>query len=524
MSTIYDDLLKPEHFDWAEDVEESLGKMSQGQLPPCTDILRPECCDFQDMSQSQSASGDDLLYPMSMDCAEEVEEDILNKPQAYLSASISPVKNSDDIISHDYCQDEIYPHSGSSTQRDSTTNNHRCLDSIEENDEYESGDEFDPLYNEEEFDILTPATSQSLSYSTEVNPRAIQNFQLTLGEVEHEFAWRQYDTYMDPEIHHYNFMGQPVYRASATSPSDSLAVIMSGPKVPEAQESLRVQSILRRANMFVDPVILNLYGIDESILLQRGSALRRAATGRVSTFYSPHGTWMGDNSEQTAFNVCDTGDVDTYVSNDVAVGNGFIRRGCIASREDWLRMRDERMSPMGRGRLARKMTWSPKASPLCQSKTIVPEPVRSQPAVEELQHHVDLQQSGSSSSLGNQIEPAVFEPASGELQPATDRHYLTTDSRYQPNSVFATSKPKQKGKFKRKKRQQSRQFLKNSDASPDPGSYFSFPEPSFSTDRSFSTDIKKCLCRCLEHVWCLITGSFTTRARLPDDGNKVFSL
>lgn len=507
MSTIYDDLLRPEHFDWAEDVEEDLRKVSQGQHPSCTD--------------------DDLLYPMSMECAQEVEEDHLNKSQAHPSASISPAKNGDGIISDNHFQDEIYPHSGPSTRRDSTNNSHRCLDSIEENDEYESddGDEFDPLYNEEEFDILTPATSQGLSYSTEVDPRTAQNFQLALGEVEHEFAWRQYDTYMDPDIHHYNFMGQPVYEASATSPSDSLAVIMSGPKVPEAQEDLRVQSILRRANMFVDPVILNLYGIDESILLQRGFALRRATTGRVSTFYSPHGTWMGDNSEQTAFNVCDTGDVYTYVSDDVAVGNGFIGRGCIASREDWLRMRDERMSPLGRGRLPRKMTWSPKASPLCQSKTLVSEPVKSEPAVEELQRHVDLQQSGS--SLENQIEPAFFEPAPGELQPAIDLHdHLTTGSRHQPNSVCHTSKAEQKRKIKRKKRQQLQpvHVLEISNASRDPGSYFSFPEPSFSTDTSFSTDIKKCLCRCLEHVWDLITGSFTTRAQLPDDENKVFSL
>lgn len=465
----------------------------------------------------------DWLQPEDFDWAEDVEDDLLKKSQPPCPTSIASngasVARVDDSRAHG--SNEIYPQNSGLSPKDKFNNNgDQCLESIEEEVEYESDDTFGPFYEEEEFEMLTPATSQG-PLPAEVDPQAIENFQLAFSEVEAEFSWRDCHTHMDPSIHHYNFLGQSVYEASATPPAQSLAIIMSGPKAPEAREDLRVQSILTRANMFVDPVILNLDGIDESILHQRGFALQRAATGRASTFYTPHGSWMGDNSEQTAFNVCDTGDVYTYVSDDVAVGNGFIGRGCIASREDWFRMRDERMSPVGHGGLPRKMTWSPKPSPLRESTTLV-DSTKSEPTVEDSQPHADHQQSAGSSR--SQTELPILEAAHGELRTDNNEEYQTFGSSNQPNTIIEAPKKTHRWKSKRKKRQLQRQhpaFIsrrEGPDESVDSGTYFSFPEPSFSTGKKWR------FCRILQQIWDFIVGSFTTLAELPDDGNEVFSL
>ncbi|KAJ5179257.1 hypothetical protein N7492_002467 [Penicillium capsulatum] len=413
---MYDDLLRPEHFDWAEDVEEELRK-SQPRPP--------------------------------------------DPPPAAESSHSGSF--------HGFVADEVYPFSGLCNRRH-PNNAHPCLDTIEDETECKFADEMDPFFYEGGFEMLRPRYSEGPSYFTETDPVAIENFQLALGEAESEFSRRQFETYLDPDIHHYSFLGEAVYEPSATPPSQSLAVIMSGPRVPEAQENLRVQAMLRPANKRLDPVILKLDGTDESILQKRGCALEQAVAGRVSTFYTPHGTWMGDNSEQTAFNVCDTGDIHSYVSEDVDIGNGFIGRGSIISWADWSRMCDEQRSPLGQGRVPRKMTWSPKPSPLRQSTKPTPEP--------------------------------------------------TLDSSCADLSTRPRRSPQKRAKCRKRPRRPPAPHFSPLYAGPsrDPDTYFSFPEPTFSTDREYQ------LVRFLRFIWEVVSQLFTTQPQLQDDDDKVFSL
>ena len=62
----------------------------------------------------------------------------------------------------------------------------------------------------------------------------------------------------DEHVHHFNWLGDPVYQASATTPAESLSIICGGPKVPKEKEKLWIGSILSRAYQYLDPIVVSL--------------------------------------------------------------------------------------------------------------------------------------------------------------------------------------------------------------------------------------------------------------------------
>lgn len=107
------------------------------------------------------------------------------------------------------------------------------------------------------------------------------------GALDDAYAWRDYNMECDGSTHHFNWLGQPIWERSSTSPAASLVFMQGKPKTAWALEDFRVQSVLNRAIRFVDPVAVVLEDGDASFLELEGTALEKAATGRVYKFYSP---------------------------------------------------------------------------------------------------------------------------------------------------------------------------------------------------------------------------------------------
>jgi hypothetical protein len=184
------------------------------------------------------------------------------------------------------------------------------------------------------------------------------------------FSDRQAWIDVDENIHHFNWMGMRAYAHSATSPSDSLAIILADPKNPQGSASLRIQLLVSRATLYIDPVIVLMDGADNSLFDLRGSELVRASTGRVSKFYSPHGRWMEDPDDTSEEATTDFGSVWTYDAPDLAIGNGFVESSAIKSVSQWTEARDEASNASSGFRYPRRMTWERKPSPLRECETI----------------------------------------------------------------------------------------------------------------------------------------------------------
>ncbi|KAF7712584.1 Uncharacterized protein PECH_002851 [Penicillium ucsense] len=162
-----------------------------------------------------------------------------------------------------------------------------------------------------------------------------------------EFWGRQHAVAVDTKIHHFNWLGHPVYQASGTAPTDSLAIILSGPKVPKENDSLRVKSMLKRASAFLDPVVVSLEKSSDSSS-HRDFNQTHALRGHVSKFYTAHGTWFTQPSPLDAGLITlDTGSVAIYQSPHRAVGNGFVESSLIPSRADWSDQYQEKQVALG---------------------------------------------------------------------------------------------------------------------------------------------------------------------------------
>lgn len=190
--------------------------------------------------------------------------------------------------------------------------------------------------------------------------------------IAEEFRGR--DNYMvyDEHVHHFNWLGDPVYQASATTPAESLAIICGGPKVPKEKEKLRIGSILNRAYQSLDPIVVSLERTSDCLFTYRGFSLQRAAEGHVFKFYTPQGRWLVD---QHVFDggmvLLDTGSIEVYLNPDYSVGNGFTSPSLIPNRSDWQSARHEKLLSRQTSSLPRKNTWSPPPpSALRQSTTI----------------------------------------------------------------------------------------------------------------------------------------------------------
>lgn len=181
-----------------------------------------------------------------------------------------------------------------------------------------------------------------------------------------EFDRRQWLTELDRDIHHYNWFGQAVYEASSTLAEHSLVVLMTKPKFASRTENPWLFSVLNRAYLYIDPVIVDLDIPERNDLLEhllRGSSLEYAMKGSVVKYYTPHGLWMSDPSMAAERIEIDYGDVADYIMN-YGIGNGFIDQGYITSWAQW----------QANYNRARFKAEAPKLGP--RKKLIAPSPLR----------------------------------------------------------------------------------------------------------------------------------------------------
>lgn len=192
--------------------------------------------------------------------------------------------------------------------------------------------------------------------------------------VQNELAYRNYyvkaEEGEERKAHHFNWMGNPVYLHSSTPPTESLALILSDPKIPQQSDEHRMQAILSCAFTFLDPVVVNLYDEHEDSFLQmRGSKLVQAAKGRVFKYYTPHGQWTGDSRDQAGETALDNVNLGTYYCNpDVAIGNGLIETSVLPSRVQYRERQDELAVRHHPNR--KHSEWQPSPSRLRESMTI----------------------------------------------------------------------------------------------------------------------------------------------------------
>lgn len=190
--------------------------------------------------------------------------------------------------------------------------------------------------------------------------------------IAEEFRGRDNYVVYDEHVHHFNWLGDPVYQSSATTPAESLVIICGGPKVPKEKEKLQIGSILNRAYRYLDPIVVSLERTGDRLFTYRGFSLQKAAEGYVFKFYTPQGRWLVD---QHIFDggivLLDTGSIEVYLNPGYSVGNGFTGPSLIPSRSDWQSARDEKLLSQQTSSLPRKNTWyPPPPSPLRQSTTI----------------------------------------------------------------------------------------------------------------------------------------------------------
>ncbi|TQB74639.1 hypothetical protein MPDQ_004489 [Monascus purpureus] len=160
------------------------------------------------------------------------------------------------------------------------------------------------------------------------------------AEIYKEFSFRKIcieATRHHPcKIHHFNWLGHPVYEYSATPPAVSLMYLASRPKIPSPSDEWRIHAILARATKFIDPVIMDLDSQRGwSDLALRGSDLVRVVTGRVHKFYSQHGHWTDDHREGNDRTIVDIGNYYIYTSPCSAFSNGFVQLNTFRSRTQW---------------------------------------------------------------------------------------------------------------------------------------------------------------------------------------------
>ncbi|KAJ5646235.1 hypothetical protein N7490_002607 [Penicillium lividum] len=284
-------------------------------------------------------------------------------------------------------------------------------------DRFDEPELFDPFADDAiEFVLdngfaLTCDDTESSLFSPDYYTEAWQSME---QDVIREFAWRKQSTFQYHSIHHFNWLGEGVLERSSTLPEESLAVMLSYPKVPQATDNYRVQAILRRAYTFLDPVLLSLDDVDDSILLLRGSALQHAAKDHVFKYYTAHGQWMFDDTEPIQNTTLDIGEVSTYVEPNVVIGNGFVKHDLLRSRAEFHKIRDDTIasfSPARRGR-----HWKPSPSRLQTVESIVP--VDDQP----LRKPVSLSSSEAGPSKSNEKHIRVISllPTNPVMHPSRD--------------------------------------------------------------------------------------------------------
>ncbi|KPI35113.1 uncharacterized protein AB675_1334 [Cyphellophora attinorum] len=113
------------------------------------------------------------------------------------------------------------------------------------------------------------------------------------SDAECTASWQHVMAMLDPNIHHFNWRGQPVVGKTTTKPATSLAVLQA----TKQKYSLcfdgalddRRQLLIELGLCYVDPVIFS--GDQTLLTTARGTALENAAIGVTEKYYTPHGRW-----------------------------------------------------------------------------------------------------------------------------------------------------------------------------------------------------------------------------------------
>lgn len=182
-----------------------------------------------------------------------------------------------------------------------------------------------------------------------------------------EYHYRSVVGDHDSEIHHWNWFGQPVYEPTTTPPAVSLAFMQARPKAPKGRDRLRVTSIMNRAILQIDPVILKVDRGNEAILEMHGSAMIQACDGLSYIHYSLHGNWINDDFSMRRMTVPDAGwpvaREWAIGDEELVVGNGIVDNGPLISRYEWMDWRDKLVAATKEPALSpRKLTWQPSPS------------------------------------------------------------------------------------------------------------------------------------------------------------------
>ncbi|KAK2766841.1 hypothetical protein FQN54_006155 [Arachnomyces sp. PD_36] len=263
-------------------------------------------------SNAQITSREDklaeLLRPDNFDWAEEVDEEIVTyrtQEQPLRNQEPDPLKQESFNWAEDVEEEEARPGTMDHRSGDEGAENDRgspyapfIVDSSQCSSNGTSSQPPPGSCEAQETDSLSSDTegiheaeaemSEHSQDEQEAKERAEQESKRSAEAVRQVFQFRKY-----PHIHHFNWLGYGVFGPSETPPEVSLMVLMSDSKVwRNVNAAFREVTVLRNAFIYVDPV---LYTGDPAALGLRGSELSRVVTGFTSKFYSPYGTWDDDS-------------------------------------------------------------------------------------------------------------------------------------------------------------------------------------------------------------------------------------
>ena len=184
-----------------------------------------------------------------------------------------------------------------------------------------------PEYTTEDYDCGSPAAQGSERASHEYYEQAQVNE--AEWQAENEIGWQRYMTAQYPNIHHFNWLGQPVMERSHTTPEVSLFVILTGPKACLA-DATRNSVVLKEAMGFIDPV---LYAGPWDALSLHGHELLKAITGWVYPFYTAAGIWQEEPGDYDAVEpICDATNPSAYAASQSIYFNGWYSTSLVPVR------------------------------------------------------------------------------------------------------------------------------------------------------------------------------------------------
>ncbi|OKP12011.1 hypothetical protein PENSUB_2369 [Penicillium subrubescens] len=101
-----------------------------------------------------------------------------------------------------------------------------------------TGDEADEFDYEEDAEYITKddMDDDSTNIVSIPSTEEVSSRERLLQRIEEEFLGRVDAMVYDEDIQHFNWLGNPFYQVSSTTPAESLAIICTGPKVPQGSD------------------------------------------------------------------------------------------------------------------------------------------------------------------------------------------------------------------------------------------------------------------------------------------------